>query len=558
MAFQKPIPMHKLGFCPDLPPSTQGIVYDSDGMYPTPSGAAVLPSFVVQSNALPDPPVGAFLARTSGGGLFTIAGTAKHLYRLIPSFTVVGGNGLTYDAFAAKYHQYQNLPRLRYNDPFFTGLLGTVSPGPVWVDVAAGFTFQGTAAWSFDQAADDILATNGIDPVQVFTLTANKFAPLGGNPPAAKFVAVCDPGAGQGFVVLLANLATNAAGWVASKPGNDTVWSLNVNDLSASGFLQAEPGPITGWKTVRTFVAGFKETSLYVGKFTGVPFPWTFEPISHQIGCRSNGAIVDAGDLLVFPGPDDFYAFDGYSLNPIPNFLRRWFFGVPGQANSGMADQRYLQNIQGRYDNTTQCAYWHFSSVNANPPGTLDMWLSWNKTGGKWLVGHTSVAQVLNVFGTSAFTYDQFAARTLYGQYQSLPHLTYADVSFQPTPARNQAVILPDGKLYSYTGPASSGYIRFGDLGDPVRLTRINRMRVLFGTFPKRNQTGARAFLSSFVRMNTGDGDGFTPFKSQVPLSDTGFFDFVEEAWWHQLRMDFQSDAEIQAFALDVSDAGRR
>ena len=585
MAFAKTIPLHPLLFVPDSPSSTPGCVVDADGMFPTASGARVLPSLVVQSNALPAPALGAFFAIYSQGGFNTFAGTGQHLYRLLNGVASQSGTGMTYDQFASLYKQYQNLPRLQYNSTFFQPPIPGFIPGLSWVEVDGGQTFSGQP-WSFDQAGDDTIATNGADPVQVFSGSGTQFAPLAGNPPKAKFVVTVDPGAGVSVVTILANLLTDATGWVASAPGNDALWSLNVNDLSASGFLRAAPGPITGAKSVRTYAVLFKKDSMYLGTFVGPPYVWDFQPVSFQIGCSSNNAIINIGDLLVFPGPDDFYSFDGWSLNPIPNALREWFFGQPGQQGTGIANPMFLNKILARYDESTGVVYWHFSSVNANPAGTLDMYISWNKKSGRWLPGHTIIQMAPGGYGKSGLTYDQFCVQFANGAnggltvdqlasidpvtdwdsllggvvgkqtYAQLPHLTYADPSFGPASNRSQSVILPDGKLYTYTGPANSGYLQTGDLGDPIRLTRINRLRGQFGVFPARATNGQRALLSSFVRRNLGDV--LVPFKTNVPLSDQGYFDFMESAGWHSLLMAFQSDAELQALSPDAIDAGDR
>lgn len=555
MAYGKPIPLHQWLFVPDLSSSTPGCITDADGMIPTIAGARTGPSLVAVSSALPGPCLGAFLSILSGGGFNNFAGTGLHLYRLLGGLSTVLGLGTTYDQFTALYAQYQNLPHLTYGDASFRPPPPTVTPGPTWVEVDGGQTFSGQP-WSFAQAGDDAIATNGADPVQVYIGGGTQFAPLGGMPPIAKFVTTVDPGAGASVVTILANLVNDATGWVASGPGNDTVWTRDVADLSAASFLRSAPGPITGAKTVRTFAVLSKQNALYIGRFVGPPFVWDFQPVSHQIGFASNNAAVNVGDLLVFPGPDDFYSFDAYSLDPIPNALREWFFGQPGN-NNGIADPKFYNTIVGHYDEINATVTWNFASVNANPAGTLDMSISWNKKSGRWLPGHPIIqAAPQGGFGQPGTTYDQFTARSRYGRYNQLPHLTYGDSSFGPGTQVANSVILPDGRLYTYTGPPNSGYLRTGDIGDDVRLTRINRLRTKFGIFPAVATNSQRALLSSFVRRNSGDT--YTPFKTGVPLSDSGYFDFREAAGWHSLLMQFQSDAELHALTPDIEDAGYR
>lgn len=543
----QPIQIHPLGFAPDYATNTMPlIIVDMNGMYPTLSGVRMLPSLVVQSNALPSPALEAFLAISTSGGTNTFAGTGQHLYQLMTGGSTIVTPAMTYDQFANKYQQYQNLPHLQYGDPSF-GPTYSFNSGPMWTEVDQGQTYH-AEQWSFIQAGNDTIATNGADPVQVYSGTS--FGPLGGGPPIAKFVTTVDPGAGTGFIVILANLSTDPTGWVSSGPGSDTVWTLNVNDLSASGFLRSESGPITGLKSLRTYAVAFKSNAVYLGQFIGPPFVWDWQPVSHQVGTLNNDGIVDLGDLLVFVGPDDFYQFDGTNVTSIPNGVKEWFFGTPGAAGTGIANPQYLDSIQGRYDSTSSVVYWHFSSVNAQPAGALDTFLSWNRRTGRWGVGHLYIqAVVQNSWTKSGMTYDQFTA--LYQQYQNIPHVTYDSALFQPGSPLAQALVLTDNKLYSYTGVPNSGYVQFGDVGLPGMLLQVNNLFAQFGVAPTLN-----AFINVFSRKVLGQP--LTQRKTNIPLGARSDYNFRCTDFWQQFQFTFQTDAELQAIWLEARPAGNR
>lgn len=508
-AFNQPIPLHPMLFAPDLITNTIPIVCsDMNGMYPTMSGARMLPGLVAVGPAVPGTPLFAFYAQSTQGAISVFVATATNIYRLA---------------------------------------------GTSWLSVGSGYN---ASAWSFTQAGDDTIATDGVDVVQVCSAVSGTFAALGGSPPIAQYVTAVDPGAGASVVVILANLQTDATGWVASGPGNDTVWTLNVNDLSASGFLQATQGPITGLKTLRTYAVAFKTNSLYLGAFIGSPFVWSWQPVSRQIGCASNNAIVDIQDMLVFPGPDDFYQFDGVNVYPIPNQLREWFFG-DSAGSAGYANPNFMNIITSRYDPNTGVVFWHFSSVNASPAGALDTYVCWNRKSGRWGVGHFSgtgssapIQATLLQYGQSGMTYDQFTS--LYLQYQNLPHKEYGDPFFGPAKSNAQAVII-GGQLYTYTGAPTLGYFQTGDIGDPLgmRLTRLNRAQGLYGIYP------TSAVMNTFSRTNLGQLP-LTARKTNVPLSAVGNFDFMQTDYYHQLQFLFTSDAELQALIVDEIDAGSR
>jgi hypothetical protein len=514
---QKPLPIHSLGFAPDLPTNTQPlIIVDSNGMYPTMSGVRMMPSLVQASSPLPGVPFGAYLSKLPTGGVNIFAGTTDHLWRM--------------------------------NSP-----IGGVAAS--WADADGTQTFN-TSYWSFAQVGYDCVATDGNDAVQVYGSTASAFTPLGGSPPRAKFVIAVDPGAGRGVVTMLANLVTDATGWVSSAPGNDAIWTLNVNDLSASGFLQSAPGAITGLATLRTYATAFKEHALYIGAFVGPPFVWDWQPVSHQVGTLSNDGIVNALDVLYFVGPDDFYSFDGSNVTAIPNGLKQWFFGTPGAPGTGYAHPSFLNKIQGRYDSTAGVIYWHFVSVNSAPSGQLDTYVSFNRRVNRWNVGHLNITNVLHdQYISSGTTYDQFASR--YHQYQNLPHETYGSNLFAPATGVQQALFLPNNALYTYSGAPSSGYVQLGDLGDPGGLTRVNNLFGMFGIYPAVNPaTGNRGTVNTFSRPILGSP--LTPRLTNIALGIRSDYSVRQTDYWHQFQFMFTNDAELQAIQADIVEAGDR
>ncbi len=543
------VPIHPLGFVPDMAPNTPGAIVDMSGFLPTIAGMRTLPGLRNLVLPLAGGIFGIATELTGAGAQFTFAGNKTHLY---------------------------------------------VRVGATWQENDGGQVFNiGQGRWRFAQFLDDMIAVDGNagDPgggVQV-SAAGGVFAPLAGNPPAGKFVAVTDPG-GIAAVAFIFNTVAGPQNWYASAPGNDQLWSLNQIDQSFTGVLGATPGPITGASNLRQNMVAFKAASFYFGQYIGGQFGWQFQPTSYQVGCASNEAIVNLGDFLVFPGPDDFYMFDGQSLNPIPNALRQFYFST--------LDVTFAANVQGVYFSSLSVVLWSYPSKNQKVngqavAGLLDSYIMWNQKTGMWSAGKwgkDSNGNPISIQGlipavpqTQPLTYGQFGI--LYQKYGwgldgsgnpilvypgpplIPPGLLYGSASFEATPVINPGVVLSDGGVYVFSGPPQGPpRIRFGDIGDLEHYLGITRVKAQFSIFPQTGSTfpplpGAR--LTSYTRDALGSqtetiGPAVLVPTDQAYLNDDASFDIRETARWHQFEIECYSDSEINGIAIEPSDEGIR
>lgn len=60
--------------------------------------------------------------------------------------------------------------------------------------------------------------------------------------------------------------------------------------------------------------------------YIGTPFIFEFRTIINGVGLYAQRALVNMGDEIIFIGSDNFYVFDGISLNPISSSLVKNFF----------------------------------------------------------------------------------------------------------------------------------------------------------------------------------------------------------------------------------------
>src|ERR1043166_5436503 len=132
---------------PDLPDFESTGALEYLNAIPAINSARPLPSFLDTSGALDDRVRGAFLARGQGGNIAQFAGTQTKLYKLN-----AGGTG------------WDDVSR---------------TSGGAYATASDGY-------WSFTQFGDKVIATNGTDVMQVFTIgSSTNFVALGGSPPTS-------------------------------------------------------------------------------------------------------------------------------------------------------------------------------------------------------------------------------------------------------------------------------------------------------------------------------------------------------------------------------------
>src|SRR5262249_4281976 len=139
---------------PDLPDFENPGALEAKNVIPDRAGYRPLPSLVAAGSALGAMETrvqGAILARGQGGTVANFAGTVGKLYR------------------------WDNA-------------------GVAWIDVSrvtgGAYGTPADGGWSFAQFGDLVIAANGVDGPQKYTIgSGGNFAPLGGTPPVARFVA---------------------------------------------------------------------------------------------------------------------------------------------------------------------------------------------------------------------------------------------------------------------------------------------------------------------------------------------------------------------------------
>ena len=480
-----------------IAPQGQSILTDCNGVYSTLGGWKNMPSFQrISSMALPGPAFGAFSAEIANAYLVVLA-TANQLY-FVNNGTLVN-QGLT--------------------------LTNTANP------------------WSFTVYGTDLLATDGVDPVQV-SMNGGTFAALAGTPPIFSIVEATD-------FSLFGIVPISNEYWFTL---NDTVWTPSIATATGFASLTSTPGIIIAAKALLGGISMFKSNALHYGTYQGPPFYWGFQTISNKVGTLGPNSVVTVDTMQYFVGPDDFYQFDGYSLNRIPNNLRKWFFQ---NMNSNFA-----ANVFASYDQPRgQIVFW-FSSNNAQTGGILDSNVAYSLITGKWCKSQSidgsaliQVPLIGPITASQPWTWAKF--QDTYQTYANTPNVTYGSALFSGSTTPVVGVIDGQGFVASLTGPFDStlpAYITTGDLGDKKNVYRLNRAKPGYLSLPAGQPMASASKLSVYSTYVPGTSS--TLKGDMIDLAPTGYFDFITADRLQRLKIGWYADAELSDLDVDISFAG--
>jgi hypothetical protein len=480
----QPVKVPMGDFAPDRDPLTPGILLDVEDLYPTVKGYRSYPSLTqYATNELPGEIVGAW-SGAQGQTVATVAATFNQLYVL---------DALTW--------------------------------------VSSALTINGTdTRWRFDLYGNDLIAVNGVDPAYVYTGTG-AFTLLGGTPPIASLVQATD------YSVFLIEPHSNT--WHSTL--SDILWTDSIATQTCSGNLDSTTGNITAAHALRSGIALFKRHGLHYSTFAGPPFYWDFNKVSHEVGAPCQEAVANLGDVLRWPGPDDFYSFDSYSLQPIPNNLKEWFFANLDQLNDF--------KIAARWDQARSLVFWHFPSNAANPPGSLDKWICLNTRTGKWSKGSAAIdVPIFRPIQTGHLDYDIFS-RT-YVTYGGIPvGLRYGDLRSRTVDVSGAFPSASHG-LSLFNGAPNAASFTTGDFGDRHNILECMRIRPQYTIYPTEGAT-----LTPLNQSNPGH----TPVPgTSRELSTDGWFNLRNTSRLMRFEHTGDSEYEIVGLEAELDRAGDR
>lgn len=241
-----------------------------------------------------------------------------------------------------------------------------------------------TASWDFEQFGDVLLAANGIDKIQAWTVNSSTvFADLAAAAPAAKYVTVV-----RDFVVA-ANLDDGAnptkVQW--SDIADETDWTPSASSQSDFQIIP-DGGNITGI-TGGEIGLIFLERSVVRMSYIGSPFFFQFDTISRNLGCRYSGSIAQYGQVAYFLSDDGFYSCDGQVIMSIGNEkVDRYFFNN--------LDLNKVSTISTAIDPIRKLVVWNYPTVSQTRSLLIYNWQL-----KRWSQAETTVDYIASAASTS-------------------------------------------------------------------------------------------------------------------------------------------------------------
>lgn len=301
------------------------------------------------------------------------------------------------------------------NDGTVLNVAGTASAlynlqSSSWTDVSkmGGYNVAIGDRWCFSQFGNDVIATNGTDNTQLWTIgSSSAWADLGGSPPVARFTAQV-----RDFVFL---------GRIASML-NQVQWCSINNDLEwIAGVNQGDEQEIPAGGSVMSMVGGeigivISESAINRFSYVGSPLIFQRDTISIEHGTPCQNGTVGYQGLVFFVSWDGFWALsNGTDLVPIGDQkVDRTFWNDPEIG----VNQAFLYNVIASYDPVNKLAVWAYPSVQSTA-GAIDSMVIFNRTLGRWSFAQIPLEHVYSATTSQGYNIDTLDA--VYGNLDAIP-----------------------------------------------------------------------------------------------------------------------------------------
>lgn len=405
-----------------------------------------------------------------------------------------------------------------------------------WAPRDGGDAYKATEdlRWRFAQMGDYILAATCSNTIQVSASGAT-FTTVPSFAPQASLIESV-----YGFIMAAdtndATYGDQSDRWWCSALFDHTSWTPNVTTQATTGRLVSTPGPITGLRRLGTNIVAYKERSLYLGEYVEPPTVWDFNLISSDVGCPSHEAVVNLGRSHLFPGANNFYWFDGASVQPIQgsDAIREWFFDAELYSD-------YANRIQASHDAAKGLIYWFYprNGAGAMPSKAV----VYNYKLNRWGWANYAIEAAVD-YVAAGITYDGLG--TFYGTYDDGIDRAYDSPLWVPDKVV-PAVIDTAHLVKSIDGVSASSSFSSWHLGDDQAFSLLRRARIRWLTAP------TTALMDVYAQDE--HGNAFGPRASGIPQT-ANKFDALSSARWHQLKWRCTGDHEFSALAVDIQPQG--
>ena len=403
-----------------------------------------------------------------------------------------------------------------------------------WTNKSGSETYAASevSRWRFAQMGNNILAATADNLMQVSASGAT-FTAIAGSPKAALIESV------YGFIMAA---DVNDGGtyieedrWWCSALFDHTDWTPSTATQCTTGRLVDTPGAITGLRRLGANIVAYKKNSMYLGEYVEPPTVWDWNLISSNVGCSSHDAIVNIGRAHLFPGSDNFYLFDGATLTPIGEPVRRWFWDTKLLFGSEVL-------IQSSHDPAKGLVYWFFPEAGGSTQCTKC--LVYNYKLDKWGYAAYSVQSSLD-YTAGSLTYDGLG--DYYSTYDTGIDRTYDSPTWTASKVI-PAVIDGNKLLKSIDGASDPSAFTCWYMGDDQQYSLLRRARVRWLTSP----------TTATMQLSTCDEMACSTFCAcGGPVTQTeNKFDKLRSARWHKLTFNMTGNCEFTGVQVDIQPQG--
>jgi hypothetical protein len=294
-------------------------------VFPRGDGYGPVPNLAEFTDALPAACRGAFLAQNTDGTVAWFAGTSTKLYKM-------SNSDLSWDE--------------------------------VTRTVGGNYAVAATNQWQFAQLGSVVIAVNGSDAPQAYTLgSSTDFAALAGSPPTAAYVTTVNE-----FVVL-SGLSSNPFRIHWSARSDTTGWTSGTDE---SDFQDFTDGGVVRGVAGGEFGVVLQDNAIRNMIYQpGSAVIFSFDRIAEGKGMSAPYSLIKAGERIFFRSASGFETMTPGG-QPTPIGKERFDRFVAADLDSGA-----LQLLIGAYEPKSSRVYWAYKSQTGTA-GLFDRILIWD------------------------------------------------------------------------------------------------------------------------------------------------------------------------------------
>lgn len=320
--------------------------------------------------------------------------------------------------------------------------------------------------------------------------------------------------------------------WRCSARDNGLSWTASPAFLATQGRLPDDDAyGIKAVNTIGNEVLLFKSHTTYRGRF--IPNNaevWVWEKLSINTGAIYGYTTARYRQGLVFLSNDNLYYYDGANLQGLMDErLALWYAErvLSDQTRAfvvvdEMRDLVWISTLM--YDDESSTTYNRMTLI-VHPP--TKRWTKWNSNGLKSLVSAPSIWP-----GAWASTVSRGDLRRVWG-------IRNFDVIADQMPR----------ELAADATATATATITTNDFGNAFLDAELSRASLKFTSAP------AAATVTHYSRNSL---DATLETRGTIARSADGLFDVRQNARWHRLQFNLTGDFELNGYAPELQDTGKR